>query len=189
VGERVLSDAFDHGSEYAVVSAQRGYAMLVTPTCDLPNNDIWAVWPLRPVEGCGLDLGNLNGGKFSNLHRLPDHKYFDSAFVDLTDLRPVRPEQFPIKNRVASITREAQDEVFQRFHRAMGRMWGYAEGETIEALGKYETGQFRCAPCNLYDVEVPKVTLKPGMTAPECPNCKKIGRRPQWYPLAKHKKQ
>ena len=188
VDEIGVTDAFDRGTEYAAVSVQRGYAMLMTPTCDLPNNSVWSVWPLRPLQDSGLQEGNLNAGKYANLYRLPDHEYFDSAFLDVSDVRPISPEQFTLKNRVASITREGQDAVLQKFHRALGRMWGYAEGETIEALGKYETGRFRCAHCNLYDVDVPLVELKPGMKAPPCPNCKKIGRSGQWYPITKHRK-
>ena len=167
VDELALNDAFDRGSEYAVVSVLRGLAMLVTPTCDL-NQDagVWMVWPIRPIEGSGVDEGNLNAGKFSNLYRLPDHKYFDSAFVDLTDVRAVRPQQFPLKARIASTSREAQDELLQKFHRAMGRIWGYAAGEKIDPLAKYETGNFRCAQCNRYDIKVSEAPLKPGSDAP-----------------------
>src|SRR5205823_14496840 len=98
VDELALNDAFERGSEYCVVSVQRSSAMLVTPTCDLDQEDgVWMVWPLRPIEGSGLDVGNLNAGKFANLYRLPDHKYFDSVFLDISDIRPVRPQQFPLK--------------------------------------------------------------------------------------------
>ncbi len=193
VDERVLNDAFDLGMEYAAVSVQRAKAMLVTPTCDLQKihkaGGVWMVWPLKPVEGAGLDAGNLAAGKFGNLYGLPDHKYFAGAFLELTDIRPVRPEQFQLKQRIASITRLAQDELSQRFHRAMGRMWGYSEGDIVEALGKYETGKFRCAGCNLFDLPLAEpITLKPGDKAPGCENCKKIGRTAQWYPLAKHRR-
>ncbi len=190
VDELGLDDPFERGSEYAVVTVVRGKAMLITPTCYLDQEDgVWAVWPWRPLEGSGLDVGNLNAGKFANLYRLPDHKYFDSVFIDVTDIRPVRPKQFPLRSRIASITREAENDVLERFHRAMGRVWGYEEGETVQPLGKYETGIFRCAQCNLYDVTVPQRSLQPGSPAPECDNCKKIGRSAQWYPLAKHRPQ
>ena len=193
VDERVLGDAFDREFEYAAVSVQRAKAMLITPTCDLKkiqeNGGLWLVWPLRPIDGTGLDEGNLRAGKFNNFYGLPDHKYFDRLFVDLGDIRSVRPEQCPLNQRIASTTRLAQDEMLEKFHRSMGRVWGYAEGETIEALAKHETGKFRCAGCNLYDIEIPlPIQLKPGDPAPECPNCKKIGRHAQWYPLNKHKK-
>jgi hypothetical protein len=189
VDERAVNDAFELGSEYAAVSVIRALAILATPTCDLDQPDgVWMVWPIRPIEGSGVDEGNLNAGKIANLYRVPDHEYFDSAFIDLTDIRPVRPQQLPLKNRIASTTREAQNEILQRFHSAMGRIWGYAEGEIIEALSKYETGTFRCAQCNRYDIEVSQKSLKAGSQAPECPNCKKIGKSAQWYPLTKHRK-
>ncbi len=189
VNEKTLNDAFETGSEYAAVSVQRGLAMLITPTCDLQQPDgVWAVWPLRPIGGAGIDIGNLDAGKYANLTRVPDHDYFEEVFIDLTDIRPVRPEQFLLKNRVASITREAEDEILQKYHRALGRTWGYAQGETIDPLGKYQTGAFRCAQCNLYDVSVTTIQLKAGMQAPECENCKRIGKSAQWYPLTKHRK-
>lgn len=189
VDEQGLTDRFERGTEYAAVSVHRAHAMLVTPTCDLQANEVWAVWPLRPIADSGLDEGNLSAGKFTNLFRLPDHEHFDGAFIDLTDIRSVSPQHFMLKNRIASLTRDGQDEIFQRFHRSMGRIWGYRDDEVVDALGKYETGKFRCGQCNLYDIEVPVVDLKPGMKAPECPNCKKIKRRPQWYPLTQHRKQ
>jgi len=42
----------------------------------------------------------------------------------------------------------------------------------ITALAKHETGRFRCAQCNRYDINICHATLKPDETAPECPNCK-----------------
>jgi hypothetical protein len=193
VDERVLNDAFERGSEYSVTSVIRGLAMLVTPTCDLqPAEDVggtWTVWPIRPIEGSGIDEGNLNAGRYANLYRLPEHDYFDSSFIDMTDLRPIRSRHFPVKNRVASTTREAQDDILERFHHSLGRTWGYAEGEIVEPLGKHETGKFRCARCNLFDVSVSDKLLTPGFPAPECENCKKIGKSAQWYPLTKHSKK
>lgn len=104
VDERALNDAFERGPEYTATSVIRGLAMLVTPTCDLqPAEDVggvWTVWPLRPVEGSSLDEGNLRAGKFANLYLLPEHDYFDQSFIDMTDMRPVRPRHFPMKNRV-----------------------------------------------------------------------------------------
>ncbi len=192
VDERVLNDAFERGTEYSVMSVLRGLAMVITATCDLDaakdSGGVWTVWPIRPIDGSGLDQGNLNAGKYTNLYRLPDHDYFDGAFIDVTDLRPVRPEQCPLKNRIASISRLAQDDLFQKFHRSLGRIWGYAEGEIVDPLGKYETGKFRCARCTLFDVTVSEKTLQPGLPAPECENCKKIGRSAQWYPLTKYRK-
>ena len=193
VDERVLNDAFERGTEYSVTSVLRGLAMLVTPTCDLQSADdsggVWTVWPLRPVEGSGLDEGNLNAGKYVNLYRLPGHDYFDGSFIDMTDLRPVRPKHFPLKNRVASTSREAQDDMLQKFHRSLGRTWGYAEGEVVDPLSKHETGKFRCARCNLFDVPTSERVLTPGLPAPECENCKKIGKTAQWYPLTRHSKK
>ena len=189
VDERVLSDVFETGSEYAAVSVQRGLAMLITPTCDLEQDDgVWATWPLRPIDGSGLDVGNLDAGKFTNLYRLPDHRHFEGMFVDMTDIRPVRPQQFPLRDRVASTTRLGLDEILRKFHGALGRIWGYGEGEIIEQRSKHETGKFRCAACNLYDIPVSEQVLKPGDSAPTCENCKKIKRHPQWYPLSEHRK-
>ncbi len=140
--EKALPDAFEKDTEYAAVTVQRGIAMLVTPTCDLNSLDVWMVCPLRPVAASGLDLGNLRAGKYTNLYLLPDHENIDEALLDLTDIRSVRPQQFPLKNRIASVTREGTDEVLRKFHGSLGRTWGYAPGEIIEPLGKYQTGHF-----------------------------------------------
>jgi hypothetical protein len=187
----VDNDNFENEShsEYAVVSVQRGHAMLITPTCDLQDeNGLWIVWPLHQLEGSAVDVGLLKAGRYANLYPLPEHEYFDSGFVDFTDIRPVRPEQFQKKDRVASIAREGQNDLFGKFHKAMGRTWGYREGEKIEALGKHEIAKFRCAQCNIYDVAVPVMPLTPGDPAPRCANCEKIDKAEQWYPLTKHRK-
>jgi hypothetical protein len=188
VSEIALPDKFEGEHEYAVVSVRRALAMLMTATCDLEGKDVWTVWPLFPIADSGLDEGNLNAGKYANLYRLPEHEYFAPAFLDLSDFRPVRPQQFQLRDRVASITHEAQHDVFERFTRSAGRPWGYAPGKIIEVLGKYETGKFRCARCNLYEVTVPEKPLQVGAPAPVCDNCRKIGKSGQWYPLTKHRK-
>jgi len=186
--ESVLSDAFNEDHEYAVVSVQRGIAMILTATCDLDGKDVWFVLPLYPVEGAGLDEGNLNAGKYANLYRLPDHKYLDSSLVDFTDIRPVRSQHVSIKDRIASTTREAISDVAECFLKSYGRPWGYAPDEVIDPIGKYETGKFRCARCNLYDIPVSEKLLPVGASAPICDSCKKVGKRAQWYPLTKHRK-
>ena len=139
------------------------------------------------VRRIDLDKGLLKSGRYANLFLLPEHEHFDTGFVDFTDIRPVRPEQFLLKNRIGSITREAQNELFGRFHKAMGRTWGYCEGEKIESLSKHEIPKFRCAQCNLYDISVSERPLTPGELAPRCANCEKIGKAEQWYPLVKHR--
>ena len=193
VDELVPADAFDHGFEYAAVAVIRSMAMLVTPTCDLDGiadvGGTWIVWPIRPFKDSGLDRGNLLAGKYQNLYALPEHRHFDESFVDVTDMRPVRPQHFPARSRIASTTRIAQGEMLEKSSAAFGRVWGYAHGEKIEPPSKRETGRFRCARCNLYDIVLPEpITLKPGDEAPECENCKKIGKAAQWYPLTQHRK-
>ena len=54
ISEAVDNDNFENESrsEYAVVSVQRGHALLITPTCDLgDDNALWIVWPIHPFEG------------------------------------------------------------------------------------------------------------------------------------------
>jgi hypothetical protein len=188
VRELALQDAFDIGTEYIVVSAVKGAAMIITATCDLDDLDIWMVTPLRPVEGSRLDVGNLEAGKYANLYSLPANGYFQPSFLDLSDLRPARPQQAPLKNRIASVTREAQFDIVERMYSSIGRTWGYRAGEKVEPAGKYETGKFRCARCNLYDVPVSEKTLPVGAEFPECEQCAKIKKPAQWYPLTKHRK-
>jgi len=191
VRESTVKDPFDDAHEYAVVVASRGLGLLLTATCDLDKLDTWLICPLYPIEGSGHDVGNLDAGKFHNLYRLPDYKHFDAAYVEFTDIRPLRPEQCPLKNRIASVTREGLNDLMSRFGKSVGRAWGYADGELVEGLGKYETGKYRCAQCNIYDVtvsEIPAGKLKIGDRFPLCDNCAKINRAPQWYPLTKHRK-
>ena len=188
VRDTALSDSFENGYEYVVVAATESWAMIMTATCDLEGQDVWAVWPFYPVEGSDLDEGKLNSGRYANLDRVPNNKYFPPAYLDLTDFRPIRREQAPLRDRIASITREAQHEVMEKFFSSVGRPWGYAANETVEPIGQYETGKYRCARCNLYDVIVPEIPLHEGSPFPECDNCKKIRKSAQWYPVTKHRK-
>ena len=193
VDELVPSDAFDYGFEYAAVAVTRGLAMLVTPTCDLTSiaesGGTWIVWPIRSLKDCPtpIDKSGLIAGRYQNLYALPQHRNFEECFVDVTDVRSVRPAHFPAGNRVASTTRLAQDEMLEKCSAALGRVWGYAEGEKIEARAKHETGRYRCARCNSYDITLPDPTpLNEVDSAPLCENCAKIGKGAQWYPLRKH---
>jgi hypothetical protein len=183
VREHVVSDAFDEGSEYVAVAAKRIYAMLMTPTCDVDSIPIYAVWPLSSIAD-NEDI-NLNA---TNIYQLPPHSYFPDAFIDFGDFRAVRREHFMLKDRVASITREARHDLMDRYYESIGRRWGYRAGETVEPLNKYETGTYRCARCAVFDIPAPEVTLKAGGRFPECENCKKIHKSAQWYPLTKHRK-
>jgi hypothetical protein len=122
------------------------------------------------------------------LLRLPNHDYFPASYIDVLDFRSIAKEHFPLKNRIASVTREAQHELTERFLKASGRPWGYGPGETVQPLARHETGKYRCARCNLYNVTVPEIPLKPGEQFPVCDNCKKINKSAQWYQVTKHKK-
>ena len=190
VREQALADAFEVGTEYVVVSAAKVWAVLMTPTCDLEGQDIWAMWPMYPIDAVDppLDRGNLEAGKYANLYRIPDHSYFQPSLIDLSDFRAVRREQVRLADRIASISRQAQHDLLERFYASVGRPWGFAAGEHIQPLGKHEVGKFRCARCNLYDVVVPEKVLQVGSPAPECENCKKIRKAAQWYPLTHHRK-
>ena len=81
------------------------------------------------------------------------------------------------------MTQEAQHELSERFLKASGAQWGYGPGEIVQSLLRYESGKYRCARCNLYNVTVSEVSLKPGEQFPVCDNCKKINKSAQWYPV------
>ena len=189
VRERALGDAFDDSQENIAAVADRVWAMLMTPTCDLEGLEVWAVWPLHTVEGSREDvIRALATPSHPTLFRLPENGRFPASYIDLTDFRSIVREHFQLKDRIASVTREAQHALTERFLMAQGRPWGYAPGETVQPLGRHETGAYRCARCTLYSVSVPEIMLKPGEMFPDCENCKKINKSAQWYPIRKHKK-
>jgi hypothetical protein len=189
VREQAVGDAFDDAHEYVAVAAERIWAMLMTPTCDLDDLVVWAAWPLYGVEGAGTEIERaLSAPSHPTLLKLPDNDRFPASYIDVTDFRSIGKKHFQLKDRIASVTREAQHELTERFLKASGRPWGYGPGETVEPLAHRETGKYRCARCNLYDVTVSEISLTPGQQFPECDNCKKIHKAAQWYSLTKHKK-
>jgi hypothetical protein len=189
VREQAVGDAFEGVPEYVAVAAERIWAMLMTPTCDLDGLVVWSVWPLYGVEGAGADIERaLATPSHPTLLKLPDNDRFPASYIDVTDFRSIAKEHFQLKDRIASVTREAQHELTERFLKASGRPWGYGPGETVEPLARHETGKYRCARCNLYDVSVPEIPLKPGEQFPVCDNCKKIRKAAQWYPVTRHRK-
>ncbi len=189
VREKAVANAFESAHEYVAVAAVRIWAMLMTPTCDLDDLAVWAVWPLYGLEGAGADVERaLATPSHPTLLRLPDNDRFPASYIDVTDFRSIGKEQFQLKNRIASVTREAQHELTERFLKASGRPWGYGPGEIVQPLARHETGRYRCARCNLYDLTVSEVFIKQGELFPVCDNCRKINKAAQWYPLTKHKK-
>jgi hypothetical protein len=189
VREQAVGDAFDGTPEYVAIAAERICAMLMTPTCDLDGLAVWAVWPLYGVAGAGADIERaLAAPSHPTLFRLPDNDHFDASYIDVTDFRSIGREHFQLKDRIASLTREAQHTLLERFLKAQGRPWGYAPGETVQPLARNETGNYRCARCNLYNVTVSEIKANPGEQFPPCDNCKKIHKTAQWYPVTKHKK-
>jgi len=187
VRELAASNPFDNQPEYVIVSAVRSIAILMTPTCDLDKED-WLVSPAHYVEGSGYDLGNLKAGKFSTLFWLPEHEHFPECYVDISDMRPVRKESLDLHNRLAALSRETQAALLEKFVKSMGRKWGHAKDEVVEPLERNQTGAYRCYRCNDHDITVPQEKFQAGTTYPTCPNCDKIGKEAQWYPLLKHRK-
>jgi hypothetical protein len=190
VRELAANNPFDNRPEYVIVSAVRALAILMTATCDLVEDgaDTWVVCPVNAVEGSGYDTGNLKAGKYSNLFWLPAYDHFPDAFVDLSDLRQITRESIDLDNRLASLIPEKQNALADKFVLAMGRSWGYEEGDLVPPIQKYETGKYNCLNCNKYDIEYRVYSLASGSKFPECPNCKKIGKAAQWHPLFKHRK-
>jgi len=143
VREQAVGDAFDGSHEYVAVAAERIWAMLMTPTCDLDDLAVWAVWPLYGVEGAGEDVERaLATPSHPTLLRLPNNDHFPASYIDVTDFRSIGKEHFQLKDRIASVTREAQHELTERFLKASGRPWGHGPGETVEPLARRETANF-----------------------------------------------
>src|SRR4029077_1009877 len=134
------------------------------------------------VEDAGADIERaLAAPSHPTLLRLPDNDRFPASYIDVTDFRSIGKENFQRKERIASVTREAQHELAERFLKASGRPWGYGPGETVEPRARHETGKYRCARCNLYEVSVSEISLDPGAQFPVCEHCKKINKSAQWY--------
>ncbi len=186
VPERTVN-AFDSGQpEHTVVSAVRGSGILITQTCDLEDSDYWLVSPIYELASTSVDRGNLFAGKFANLFGLPTHplSYFPDSYIDLSDLRPARRESVDISDRIASLTRGAQNNLSEKLARSLSRRWGFGPGDKIPTDGKY-----RCNQCNNYfDIDNRAREFKAGQEFPDCDNCRKIHKTASWYLLVEHKK-
>lgn len=183
--ERLLN-AFDGVAEYAAVSVDRGLAAILTQTCDLVDQEQWLVSPLLALAGSGIDAGNLLAGKFANLFGLPQHPsgYFDAGYLDLGKCFAIRPESVQQKDRIASLSLDAQHALNDKFAEALNRMWGNAPGDDVPEIGRY-----RCIRCfQFYGLENKIIELKTGEKFPDCPDCVKIKKHAQWRLLRKHKK-
>jgi hypothetical protein len=186
-------DAFPDGEpEYAVVSAQRGMAMIVTQTCDLVDNQNWSVCPIYSLEGSEVNEGMLFSEDdwkqhYPTLFGLPEHpdKYFEPAhYVDLADIRSVYSGAVRLADRIASLQPLKQARLNDKMARMFSREWGHNAGETVPVNGKY-----RCNLCNrFFGIENPEIDLQAGTQFPACKNCTRLNKRPQWYLLQKHRK-
>lgn len=181
-----LLNAFDDGPEYIAASAERGYGIVLTQTCDLEGQDLWLAGQLRDLTGTKVDRGNLMTGKYANLFGLPPHPldHFGESCVDLTRVFPVARECLPLKNRVASLALSAQMSLTDKVSQSLTRPWGYAPNETVLVSGRY-----RCFRCFMFDgLNNDVITLSAGGKFPECADCAKIKKHAQWRLLLKHQK-
>jgi hypothetical protein len=179
-------NSFDGAPEYIVAVAERGLAAVLTQTCDLPEQEIWLVAPLRATEGTEIDLGNLVAGKYANLFAMPRHPkgYFDMGFADISQCFTVHRESLQLKDRVAALGHAAQHALNDKVSDTLTRVWGHAPGEEVRIAGKY-----RCIRCfQFVDLENAIVELAVGMTFPDCPDCVRIKKQAQWRLLRKHKR-
>lgn len=181
-----LINAFDEGPEYVAVTAERGLAAIVTQTCDLVDQEQWLVSPLRAIEGSGVDAGNLFAGKIPVLFAMPKHPlgYFDNGYLDLATCFTISRHSIQQKDRVASLTADAQHALTDKLSETLTRLWGYAPGDFVLITGKY-----KCIRCfQFYGLANLAQDLQAGDQFPECPDCVKIKKKGQWRLLRKHKK-
>jgi len=181
-----LLNAFDEGPEHIAASAERGYGIVLTQTCDLQDQDLWLAGQLRGLPGTRVDRGNLMAGKYASLFGLPAHPlgHFADAYVDLIRIFPVARECFPYKDRIASLALSAQMSLTDRISQALTRPWGHAPNDTVLVSGRY-----RCFRCFLFDgLKNEVLALSTGQTFPECADCAKIKKSAQWRLLLKHQK-
>jgi hypothetical protein len=184
-------DAFPEGeSEYVVVSARRGMAMVVTQTCTIARSENLLVCPIYATEGAELNVGLLFSSNWRNsyvsLFGLPPHPYFDSDhYVDLGDVRSVYSGGIRVADRIASLSLNAQYRLNDKMAWMFTREWGFAEGEQVPSDGKY-----RCRRCIRF-LEVPVVerTFKKGDIFEACPVCGPFNHHSQWYQLEVPKKK
>lgn len=182
--ERTVN-AFDGGSEYIAVSAERGLAAVLTQTCDL-DQDQWLVCPLTTIEGTGIDEGNLFAGKYANLFGIPKHPYgyFETGCLFLTQCFAIRRESVQQGDRIASLTLSAQHALTDKLSETLTRLWGFSPGEQV-----HETGKYRCLRCfQFHDVKGGIAEFQVGQKFGDCTDCAKIGKKAQWRLLRKHRK-
>jgi hypothetical protein len=181
-----LLNAFDERPEYIAASAERGLAAIITQTCDLVDQEQWLVSPLRSVEGSGLNPGNLFAGKMPVLFAMPKHPlgYFDDGYLDLATCFTISRHSIQQKDRVASLTADAQHALTDKLSETLTRLWGHAPGDFVLTTGKY-----RCIRCfQFYGLANLTLDLQAGDQFPECPDCTRIKKSAQWRLLRKHKK-
>jgi len=184
--EQLLSNIFEGSAEYVAASAERGFAAILSQTCDLVDRDQWLVAPLLSAEAPTIDLGNLFADKYSNLFGMPRHPhgYFGAGYLDLGRCFAIRRESIDLGGRIASLTPAAQHALTDKIAEALSRVWGYAPDEVVPKAGKY-----RCIRCfQFYDVDNKIQEFAEGQKFPQCPACAKIKKRAQWRLLRKHEK-
>jgi len=183
--------AFPNGApELCVLPVFRTPAILLTPTCDLPQQDFWLFSPLRSVAAnSAINRNTLHStskgyGDLFGVYAHPEGT-FEESFVSFHDLISVPSEPFRYypQTRVVNLSKEAQHLLADKFARFVGRGWGYAPDERVE-----KTGYYRCRICSRYYGLPDKVVfLSAGDFPPPCENCSAIGQNGSWELLLKHK--
>lgn len=185
-------DSFSEGEpEHVMVSARRGPAMLITQTCDLVDHDYWLVCPMYSLEGSEVRENELFSeddwkNHYPTLFGLPAHPggYFDKQYVDLADMHSVYSGGIELSKRVASLTPLKQARLGDKIVRMFARAWGYNAGDDVPRDGKY-----RCNMCSrFFGIDIAEKEFKAGTKFPQCANCDRIGKRPQWVLLQKHRR-
>jgi hypothetical protein len=180
-----LVNAFDGVPEFVAASADRGLAAILTQTCDLVDQEQWLVCPLLEIEET-IDEGNLFAGRYANLFGIPKHPsgHFNVGYLDLTKCFAIRRESVQKKDRIASLTLDAQHALNDKLSETLTRMWGHAPGEDV-----HQTGKYRCIRCfQFYGLDNEIMDFQAGQKFPDCLDCVKIKKHAQWRRLRKHKK-
>jgi DNA-directed RNA polymerase subunit RPC12/RpoP len=189
-----LVKGFPGGSpEQCVVTTYLVQAMLLTPTCNLKDEEgDWSpFWLFAPVqawdEATGFDKKTLFSTSvgYKALFGLPADPLgaFPDAYVDFQNVVSAPSSEFQDRSsRIKTLSRTAFNHLAYKTANFIGTTWGYSVQEPVE-----KTGPYRCLRCTRFvGIEIHEETFQKGQLPIHCKNC---GERAVWIPLEPFKKK
>jgi hypothetical protein len=166
--EKSLTDAWQSGPEFPLISAHRGRVMLLTQTCDIDNRTVVQVAPVLEASLLAGKLESLRKNDINYLFHLPSDPpaIEKESMVDLSQIAWVQKGHLRQGRFVRRLTRQATVTLQGKLARMHGRLFAFSPADQVP-----QDGEYVCFGCFIKKLIVTSKRFATGSRFTSCDVC------------------